>query len=87
MWGIPYDQYEHTVEMSTLSGTGRDFWGFGRNDLVYRGHFLFAEGINFYVAHQGRVKVLPVMLLKGFMASEDIADEITLAIACDGSAN
>jgi len=87
MWGMPYEQYEHTVDMSTLSGKGRDFWGFGRNDLVYQGHFLFAEGINLYVAHRGLIKVLPVMLLRGFMAPEETADEIALAIACDGSAN
>ncbi len=86
-WGIPYEQYEHTVEMSTLSAQGSDFWGFGRNDLVYSGQFLFAEGINLYVAHGGKVKVLPVMLLRGFMAPEAISGEITLAMACDGSAN
>lgn len=76
MWGIPYEEYMLFHEMSTMGAGGQDFYGFGHDDRVYAGTYLFIEGETLYVASEGRIRILPKMLLEGFMASEEVAADL-----------
>lgn len=87
MWGIPYDDYMLLNEMSTMSAGSRDLHAFGNDGLVYVGSFLFSTGEAFYVAAEGRVRMLPKALLQGFMASEQVADQVEFELAVNDTRN
>ena len=87
MWGISYEEYMLLNEMSTMSAGSLDFHGFGDDGRVYVGVFLFSAGEAFYVAAEGQVRMLPKALLEGFMASEQVADEVEFELAVNDTLN
>jgi hypothetical protein len=87
MWGISYEEYMLFHEMSTMGVGSRDFYGFGDNGRVYAGTYLFAAGEALYVASEGKIRMLPKALIGGFMASDEVADEVEFELAGDDLLN
>ena len=87
MWGILYEEYILFNEMSTMGAGSCDFHGFGDDGRVYAGAYLFSSGEGFYIAAEGRIRMLPKSLLEGFMASEQVADQVEFELAVNDTLN
>lgn len=76
MWGMSYEEYLLRYEPSTWNAATHDFVGFGTDGRVYGGFLILISGDNLYIAAKEGIRILPKMLLRGFLATEEVAEEV-----------